>query len=250
MAASTERIAAANTFYREPASKDRAMGLNGIKGVLGATGGEATTTERSKENSFRGRKRPAINADEENQNMLPGVHHDFDNCIWRSALRKSCSTWANDFSTIEFLATKTRSTGCAISCWCKRNDSRNNLRARLRTTALPIFRLVMTPNRVGEPAGRISQFAIKQPEESRCPFDFARRKSRPNFNLLERGKRNEREGPAPMPKFKPESNACDPHGDGWPKWLCRSWWNCDLGNRAAVCGESSMVDIGVSSFLN
>jgi hypothetical protein len=50
-------------------------------------------------------------------------------------------------------------------------------------------------------------------------------------------------------KIKPASNVCVRRGGDWPKWLCRSWWNYDSKNRAAVCGEFSMVDIGVSCFL-
>jgi len=48
-------------------------------------------------------------------------------------------------------------------------------------------------------------------------------------------------------EFIPASGVCGPRGGGWPAWLCRSCSNCGSGSRAAVCGESSTVDI-VSSY--
>src|SRR5437870_11592156 len=54
----------------------------------------------------------------------------------------------------------------------------------------------------------------------------------------------------PWPKFvKPESDVCVRPGGAWPEWPGRSCWNCDSKNRAAVCGELSMVDIAVSWYL-
>ncbi len=56
-----------------------------------------------------------------------------------------------------------RSMGAASLCWRCLKDSRIILRARLRTWALPIRRLVMTPSREVAPDSVSRQLAIKQP---------------------------------------------------------------------------------------
>ena len=96
----------------------------------------------------------------------------------RSAERKSFSTPAKSFCTIELRATRTISTGCVNSCWCKRKLSRSSRRARLRAGASPIFLLVTTPSRGGKPSGSRLQFAMRQPITSRSPRCRTRAKSR------------------------------------------------------------------------
>ena len=108
--------------------------------------------------------------------MLNVFH--FNRPARRSVVRKSFSTSANFFPAIEFRATRTSSTGCANSFWCCRKLSRNKRRARLRTTAPPIRRLVTTPNRGAAPSGKECQLAIRQPSVSRCPCCRTRKKSR------------------------------------------------------------------------
>jgi len=79
---------------------------------------------------------------------------------------------------MELRATKTSSMGCVNSCWCSRKLSRSNRRARLRSTAPPIFLLVTIPNFGLAPADNLFQFAIRQPCASRSPCCRTRPKSR------------------------------------------------------------------------
>ncbi len=87
-------------------------------------------------------------------------------------------------------ATKTSSTGDFRWPRFSRNVSRINRRARFRTTAPPIFRLVTTPSRDSLPSGKTSQLAIKQPCTSRWPPSFTRRNSCPSRNRADRGRPN------------------------------------------------------------
>ena len=111
-----------------------------------------------------------------------------------SALRKSRSTSANFFPTIDARATSTTSTGRTKSCWCNRNVSLSNRRARLRTTASPIFRLVITPTLLGNPAGRSAKLRIRHPQVKRWPLVRVRAKSLVLLMRLERGKRSRADG--------------------------------------------------------
>lgn len=226
------------------------MPTNGLQSINGTSGRIAATAQWPKNEREDGREDPLVNSNQKNQNVLAGVHDVFKRRALSSARKKSRSTSENALPTIEFRATKTRSTGFVISCWCKRKLSRNKRRARVRLTALPIFLLVTIPTRVGEFSGSKSQFAIKHPMARRSPLFLARRKSRASFIRRVRGKSSEREGSTPMKKIKPGSTVCVPPDGDWPKWPCHSWRNFDSKNRVAVCGAFLMVDIGVSSFLN
>lgn len=95
-----------------------------------------------------------------------------------SAVKKSFSTSANLFPAMELRATKINSTGCDNSFWCNRKLSRSNRRARVRSTAPPILRLVTTPSFGVAPSGNLFQFAIRQPCANRSPCCRNRAKSR------------------------------------------------------------------------
>lgn len=62
--------------------------------------------------------------------------------------------------------------------WCRRKASRRRRRARLRCTAPPIFRLVITPSRASCSGFPGVQFRIRQPTGSLCPSALSRAKSR------------------------------------------------------------------------
>ena len=137
--------------------------------IMRASRRESTATGRTKKHTEHRRKRFLINANSGNQDVLSQIHFCFKSPALRNASRKSFSTAAKVFPAIDWRATRTRSTGRSKSCWCNRKLSRSNRRARARSTAPPIFRLVITPIRVSEPTGSGSQFAIKQPHANRCP---------------------------------------------------------------------------------
>ena len=59
---------------------------------------------------------------------------------------------------------------------------------RLRRTDPPTFAPHTTPRRVGEPAGRRSQLATRQPRARRPPFARTRKKSRPSLIRILRPK--------------------------------------------------------------
>jgi hypothetical protein len=116
--------------------------------------------------------------------------HFFTRSVCASAFKKSRSTSAYFFPTMEFRATSTISTGRASSCWCNRKVSLNRRRARLRTTASPIFLLVTTPTLLVEPGVRSAKFRIKQPDVKRRPLARVRAKSLVLLMRLARGKRS------------------------------------------------------------
>ena len=170
----------------------------------------------------------------------------------RNAVRKSRSTSAKAFPTIDGRATSTISTGCARSNWCKRNASRNSLRARERCTDSPTLRPVITPSRVGAPAGRSSQFATRQPFAIRFPWVRARAKSRPCLIRLFRA--NPSFPSAPMNRggalksvlIKQGSAFCAQRAAGSTEYRARSSLSHGRESHAAVCGGFWMVDIAVS----
>jgi hypothetical protein len=178
MPATAPRMAAANPFGRLPAARQRAPRTNGIHRVLRTGRRKPAAAGRPEQKNERGRKRPAINADGKNQCALGQIHVGFNKPARRSVVRKSFSTSAKLFPAIEFRATSTSSTGCANSFWCCRKLSRSNRRARLRTTAPPMRRLVTTPNCGVAPSGNGCQLAMRQPSASRCPSCRTRAKSR------------------------------------------------------------------------
>jgi hypothetical protein len=198
MAAFAPRMTTANPFCRESAAGDCAMAANCFNCVLRTSRRETATAGRTKEKNLRGRNRPAIRADGENQHdfwniqqptansqhrTMAGAHHHgmfdvrcsmfdvfhFSSFARFSAARKSFSTSAKVSPAIEFRATKINSTGWASSCWCCRKLSRNKRRARLRCTAPPIFLLVTTPSLDFAPSGNRCQLAMRQPRARRWP---------------------------------------------------------------------------------
>jgi hypothetical protein len=223
------------------------MSADRLDGVVRATGLEtATGIGAAKGREHRGHE-ALIAAHREDQNML-GCIHAFNNRVFRSIAINASSTNCKRCPTMGCCATKTKSTGWAKSCWCKRNTSRNNLLARARTTALPSRLVVMIPRRITAPGGNNRQFAIKQPHDNRRPSRRTRAKSRACLIRISRPKRRRVGGsvPAMSRLLKPGSNACGPRGGGLPGWRGRFWWNCDSKIHAAACGEFSTVDIVVS----
>ena len=165
----------------------------------------------------------------------------------RSVVRKSFSTSAKFFPTMELRATSTSSTGWAKSCWCCRKLSRSNRRARLRTTAPPIFRLVTTPNRGAAPPGNARQLAIRQPSASRCPSSRTRVKSRCCWSRAGRRNFNRFGISAGMnTRTRRASDVCARRDGGCAEWRGRSGWICGQETRAAVCAGFLTVDTGVS----
>ena len=256
MPAITPGMAAANPSGRQPAAGQRALRTNGVHRVLRTTWGKTAAAVRPEQKNKRRRNRPAIYADGKYQNRLGRIHRGFSKPARCNVVKKSLSTSSNLFPAIEFRATSTNSTGWAKSFWCRRKLSRSNRRARLRTTAPPIFRLVTTPNRGVAPSGNACQLAMRQPSASRCPCCRTRAKSRCCWS---RAARRSRSRPAAgvrrlasgdeagmNTRIKRASDACVPRGGGCAEWHARSWWNCGREIRAAVCAGFLMADTGVS----
>ncbi len=259
MPAIAPRLAAANPSGRQPAAGQRAPRTDGLHCILRTTRRKPAAAGRPEQKSERGRNRPAINADRKNQTVLGQVHAGFNKPARCSIVRKSFSTPANFFPAMEFRATSTSSTGCANSFWCCRKLSRSNRRARLRTTAPPIFRLVTTPNRGAAPSGNECQLAMRQPSASRCPCCRTRAKSRCCWS---RAARRRRRRPAAgvrsrlagasgdeagmNTRIKRASGVCAPRGGGCATWPGHFSWTCGREIRAAVCAGFLMADTGVS----
>ena len=149
---------------------------------------------------------------------------------------------------MDFLPTNATATGSRSSCWCRRNVSRSNRRARERTFALPSFREVTTPTRESDPVGRTIQFKIKQPLVTRRPASRNRANSTLRSSRLDRPNRSRTgAGSVIRPQgLKPELSASVPPAGGSGEWPARFWWNYDSKTRAGVSGGSSTVGIGVS----
>jgi hypothetical protein len=77
-------MTAANPFRRQNGSGQSAMRLHGFNRVLRTRGREATAAGRAKEKKLRGRNRPAIRTDGENQDMLGWIHGCFSKPARRS----------------------------------------------------------------------------------------------------------------------------------------------------------------------
>jgi len=249
-------MAAANPFGRQPGAGQRAPRTNGVQRVLRTAWCETAAASRPEQENERRRNRPAINADRQNQNVLGRIHAGLNKPARRNVARKSISTSAKFFPAMELRATSTSSTGCANSFWCCRKLSRNNRRARLRTTAPPILRLVTTPNRELAPVGNECQLAMRQPSASRCPCCRTRAKSR---CCRSRAGRRSRRRPAsgvrpPVSedgagmgrRVKRASDVCVPCDGGCAAWRGHVWWICGQEIRAAVCAGFLTVDTGVS----
>lgn len=162
------RMTTAQPAHPEQRSPTSAMQANGLHGVMRTARGEPATSGRAKENSEKGRERPLIQANEASEKFLRPIHEiPFSSRASRRTRKKSRSTSRNGRPAMDGRATKTRSMLRARSCWCSRKLSRNKRRARLRTTALPIFLLVTTPRRVVWPAGRGTMLAMMQPQTRR-----------------------------------------------------------------------------------
>jgi hypothetical protein len=176
-------MASANPAKCQPAAGQRSVGPEGVQGVFGTTGSEAALPQWPEQQGLCRRNHPAIQAHGKDQDMLGRIHSThsitrFNNRAFRSVVKRSLSTTANGFPAIEGRATSTRSTGAARSCWWTRKLSRRSRRARLRTTAPPIRRPVITPRRDGASAGSRRQFAMRQPRASRSPRWRTKPKSR------------------------------------------------------------------------
>jgi len=178
MSAIAPGMTAADPFDGQPAAPQRTPRSDGVHRILRATRRETAAAPGSEQKDQHRRNRPAVGANGKNQCVLGRIHAGFSRPARRRVVRKSFSTSAKFFPAIEWRATSTSSTGCASSFWCCRKLSRNNRRARLRTTAPPIRRLVTTPNRGAAPAGSECQLAMRQPRVSRCPCRRTRAKSR------------------------------------------------------------------------
>jgi len=169
------------------------MTAHSLGGVNGTGRMKSATAERPKQRVQNGRDHALVNPQHAHRNALSNVHSVFNSSARRSAVTKSPSTAANSFSTMDCRATSTMSTGRPMRCWFRRNVSRSKRRARVRTTAPPIFLLVITPTRVCSPNAS-TQFKTRHPTASRRPSLRARSKSRPSRKRRSRGNRSEREG--------------------------------------------------------
>jgi hypothetical protein len=244
-------MASGDSLQRQPTPAQRSVAGNSFQRVGGTTWGKTALAGRANKESLRWRKRPAIQPNAEQQNVLRRVHNGvgpFNKPAFCSVDKKSCSTSANPLPTMEGRATKTNSTVCSKSCWCNRKVSRNNRRARFRETAPPIFPAVITPRREFVSPGRRRQFAIRQPLASRSPCRRTRAKSRLCLSRAARPSLSPFGVPRPMRLvgLRPGSSVCAPFGAGCARSLGRSCSNCGSRTRAAVCGESSTVDIVAS----
>ena len=180
MTATAPWITTAYALESQPASLHSTMGTNCLRCKHRTTRFVAAAPVWTKQHSEHRRNRPSVQANHQSQAVLRDVHVSFNNPPRRSACRKSFSTSLKLLPTIEFRATKTRSTGSRNSCWCRRKVSRKSLRARLRITAPPIFFPVMTPIRLGVSPCSGNQLAIRHPTASRWPLLRTRAKSRLN----------------------------------------------------------------------
>jgi len=65
----------ANPFRREPASRNRAALTNRVRRVLRTGRRKTAACRRAEQKNLRGRNRPAINANQENQNDLGWIQN-------------------------------------------------------------------------------------------------------------------------------------------------------------------------------
>ena len=164
------RMAPADSLERKSGTDQGSMGFKCLNGI-GRTGRrESAMAERTEQHCLGWRENSSIKPDAGDEDGLNRLQSSF---LRRLACRRrvsmSRSTADRFFPTMDERAIKTMSTGCRRPCWCSRNASRKSLRVLLRMVALPIFRLVMTPSRAGEPAPRGNQFTIKHPLTNRLP---------------------------------------------------------------------------------
>ena len=153
------------------AAPKQTMNTQRFDRVAGAARGIAAALRSPEENAFQGRNHPLVNPHQADGCISRESHDNSrSNLPCRAALIKSRSTSAKALQAMDCRATRTISNGREKSCWCRRNASRSSLRARERTTALPIFREVTTPSREGpDPPSASLQFKIKQPFTNRWP---------------------------------------------------------------------------------
>src|SRR5689334_6055604 len=140
-------MASKNAFQRQPPSVDRAVGLHRFNRVL-RTGGMKPTAGRLAERQQRlqWREQNLVSSYENYKNRAN--HVSVVTPARRQRARSSASTSLYVRPTMAGRATKISSTGCLSFCLCSRNASLINRRARFRTFALPILRLVTNPTLV------------------------------------------------------------------------------------------------------
>jgi len=169
MSATAPGVTPAKAPQGEPDAANRAVLRDGFQRIFRTTRRKATPSQRTKEYRLGRRQNAAISPDCENQYVSSRIQCSLSNFARRMAFKKSRSTSASRFPTMDGVATSTIVTGANKSCWWSRNVSRNKRRARLRVTAGPSLRLVMMPTRDLAPGDKVFQLAIKQPLTSRCP---------------------------------------------------------------------------------
>src|SRR3974390_2546738 len=139
-AAAAPGMTAADTFYCEPGPPQCPVQGDRFQRVIRAAWLKPAMGEWPENEGLGGRDHPTVKLQAENNGVLRRVHvplRHFNNPAFRRLVKKSHSTSVNPLPAIEGRATRIRSSGCTSSCWCCRKLSRNNLRARLRSTAPP-----------------------------------------------------------------------------------------------------------------
>jgi len=162
----------------EPQPVHRAMTLDGIDRVL-RTGGmkPAAIRHAGGQQHLQRRNRDLINPYETYKNR--SNHVSVVTPARRQRARSSASTSLPLHPTIAGRATKINCTGCLSFRLFSRYASRINRRARFRTVAFPILRLVTNPTLVSSTVFPLNQLSASSRPPSRFPSVRIRAKSAP-----------------------------------------------------------------------
>ena len=265
--AATPRMTAPQSFHTQPNSASRPVLRHRLDHVARARRLEAAPAPLTAKPDEKGRDRPLIQFHQRTnhqrgpryrRNPKPDTHalavHERSSATVKKPLftakpRHSSRRLPKSANAAPRRATITMCNPAANCGRCTRKISLKRRRARLRSTALPTLREVITPPRGKPPAGSIQPpndkyFPPREIPSSRTRRNSARRCSLAGFGresaamqpprIADRTIKRPCDGRSELPRPWATS-ACGRADDDAPRWRVRLWFSCGRGNRADVC---------------
>lgn len=266
-AAATPRMTAPQSFHTQPNSANRPVLRHRLDHVARTSRLESAPAPRTAEPDQQRRERPLIQFHQDtNHQRGPGClrSHEPDTHAPAAHVRSSAMVKKPLFAarprhssrrlpkSANAAPRRATITMCkpAANCGrCTRKISLKRRRARLRSTALPTLREVITPPRGKPPAGSTQPPIDKYSPARETPFSRTRRNSARPCSLAGIGRESAAMQPPRIAKRTIKrpcvgrsglprpwaTSACGRADDDAPKWHVRLWFSCGRENRADVC---------------
>ena len=239
-------MAAADSFHTQPTAVHCAVCLHGFEKILRATRLVTATGSRSAQPKEEGRDRPLIKTDGATDDDLHALRYP----ARAVSARHSSVSAAKVAPTAARRRTTTIQRPAGKRPRFTRKTSRMRRRARLRSTAVPVRRAVMTPIRAGSgvelyQVPRTMKFPCCDFPWDRTAANSARRARRAGFGKVSAAIKPLGEAEQPVkrrcdariaPRRPWAAGVCVRVGGDEPRWRDRLWFSCGRGSHAGVCG--------------